>query len=103
PATAATPPVVAACSITVTSWPRTAATRAVSSPAGPAPTSPARGADRAGAYQSGSSVSRPDVGSLMHVTSGLRASRTWHVWLQRGDGPGPLALARAHLAHQVGC
>ena len=41
---------------------------------------------RAGAYQSGSSVSRPAVGSPMHVTSGLRASRTWHVWLQRVHG-----------------
>ena len=40
----------------------------------------------AGAYQSGSSVSRPDDGSPTHVTIGLRASRTWHVWLQRMHG-----------------
>ena len=38
----------------------------------------------------------------MHVTSGLRASRTWHVWLQRVHGPDALGLAGAHLGDEVG-
>ena len=63
-----------------------AATRAVSSPAGPPPTTATSRGARAGTYQSGSSVSRPEVGSPMHVTIGFRASRTWHVWLQRVHG-----------------
>ena len=46
---------------------------------------PTEAGGRAG-YQSGSSVSRPDDGSPMHVTSGLRTSRTWHIWLQRVHG-----------------
>ena len=57
---------------------------------------------RAGAYQSGSSVSRPAVGSPMHVTSGLRASRTWHVWLQRVHGRIRSGVAGAQLGDEVG-
>ena len=55
-------------------------------PAGPPPNTTTCLGSVAGAYQSGSSVSRPLVGSPMHVTIGLRTSRTWHVWLHRVQG-----------------
>jgi hypothetical protein len=86
PATVARPPRRPVRSTRVTSWPRMAAMRAASNPAGPPPTTVTRRTRAAGASQSGSSVSRPLVGSPMHVTIGLRASRTWHVWLQRVHG-----------------
>ena len=86
PATAAKPPNRGARSTSVTACPRIAATRAASSPAGPPPTTTTERRVAARRYQSGSSVSRPDVGSPMHVTSGLRTSRTWQVWLQRVHG-----------------
>ena len=78
------------------------ATRAASSPAGPPPTTATSRGARAGAYQSGSSVSRPDVGSPMHVTIGLRASRTWHVWLHRVHGRIRSGCAGAQLGDEVG-
>ena len=37
-----------------------------------------------------------------HVTIGLRASRTWHVWLQRMHGPDALGVAGGQLGHEVG-
>ena len=38
----------------------------------------------------------------MHVTIGLRASRTWHVWLQRVHGRIASAVAGAQLGDEVG-
>ena len=96
------PPSCSAASTTRTRWPRRAATRAVSSPAGPAPTTSTSRGRGAGAYQSGSSVSRPLVGSPTHVTIGFRASRTWQVWLQRMQGRMRSGSLAAQLGHQVG-
>ena len=42
------------------------------------------------------------VGSPMHVTIGLRASRTWHVWLQRMHGRIASASPSASLATRSG-
>ena len=67
--------------------PASAAHAAASSPAGPPPTTThvAPGARRARTSR-GPRSRGPTVGSPTHVTSGLRASRTWHVWLQRMHG-----------------
>ena len=58
--------------------------------------------EAAGAYQSGSSVSRPLVGSPTHVTIGLRTSRTWQVWLQRMHGRISSAVSAASFATSSG-
>ena len=44
----------------------------------------------------------PVRGSTTQVTMGLRASRTWHVWLHRMQGRMRSASPAASLAHQVG-
>ena len=45
----------------------------------------------------GRSTARPT-----HVTIGLRASRTWHVWLQRMQGRMRSGVAGGQLGHEVG-
>ena len=63
---------------------------------------PHRAGSVVGAYQSGSSVSRPADGSPTQLTIGLRASRTWHVWLQRMHGRIVLRRSSPSLATRSG-